>query len=199
MKPKEHFEINWPLVLDQKIQEICLQVILCQMHSLLHHLTQNMTTGCSLNYEFSTCCVHTSNCSECQNKNNLMYTTWAELVVLLYWTRNSMKNMSSNCRLINVRNNNLYTPLGTLALPLFTLSVNFSRMSPKLVRTYPRIVENRRITMAPLFLRLISWKSLPQSMKIFFKLDFFTNVLVVWFVFVYTATLLRASADCTRK
>ena len=36
-------------------------------------------------------------------------------------------------------------------------------MSPKLVQTYPRIVENWGITMAPLFLRLISWKSLPQS------------------------------------
>ena len=67
------------------------------------------------------------------------------------------------------------------------------------MQTYPHIVENRGITMAPLILRLISWKSLPQSIKIFFKLDFFTNVLVVWFVFVYTATLLRSSADCTRK
>ena len=35
-----------------------------------------------------------------------------------------------------------------------TAKVNFSRMSPKLVRTH--IVENRRIKMAPLFLRLIS-------------------------------------------
>ena len=77
--------------------------------------------------------------------------------------------------------------------------VNVSRMSPKLVRTWPHIVENRGITMAPLFLRLISWKSLTQSIKIFVKLDFFTNVLVVCFVFVYIATLLRASADCTRK
>ena len=34
--------------------------------------------------------------------------------------------------------------------------VNFSGMSQKLVQTYPRTVENRRITMAPLFLRLIS-------------------------------------------
>ena len=41
--------------------------------------------------------------------------------------------------------------------------VNFSHMSPKLVRTWPHIVENRRITMAPLFLRLISWKTHPQS------------------------------------
>ena len=77
--------------------------------------------------------------------------------------------------------------------------VNFSPMSPKLVRTQPHTVENRGITMAPLFLRLISWKSLTQSIKIFVKLDFFTNVLVVCFVFVYIATLLRASADYTRK
>ena len=35
-----------------------------------------------------------------------------------------------------------------------TAKVNFSRMSPKLVRTH--IVENRRIKMAPLFLRLIA-------------------------------------------
>ena len=34
--------------------------------------------------------------------------------------------------------------------------VNFPHMSPKIVKTYPDIVENRRITMAPLFLRLIS-------------------------------------------
>ena len=53
--------------------------------------------------------------------------------------------------------------------------------------------------MASLILRLIPWKSLPQSIQIFVKLDFFTNVLVVWFVFVYNATLLRASADCTRE
>ena len=31
--------------------------------------------------------------------------------------------------------------------------LNFSPMSPKLVRTYPHKVENRGITMAPLFLR----------------------------------------------
>ena len=58
-------------------------------------------------------------------------------------------------------------------------------MSPKLVQTKPHTVENRGNTMAPLFLRLISWKSLTQSIKIFVKLDFFTNVLAVWFVFVY--------------
>ena len=42
-------------------------------------------------------------------------------------------------------------------------------------------------------------KKSSQSIKIFVKIDFFTNVLVVWFVFVNTATLLRTSANCTRK
>ena len=31
-----------------------LQVNLCQKHLLFHQLTQNMTSDCSLNYEFST-------------------------------------------------------------------------------------------------------------------------------------------------
>ena len=38
----------------------------------------------------------------------------------------------------------------------FGTNVNVSRMSPKLLRTYPHIVENLGITMAPLFLRLTS-------------------------------------------
>ena len=108
-----------------------------------------------------------------------------------------------------VGSHNIFTlrPSEFRAVPIYTKSltleagpsVNFSPMSPKLVRTEPHTVENRGITMTPLFLRLMSWKSLTQSIKIFVKLDFFTNVLVVCFVFVYTATLLRASADCTRK
>ena len=39
---------------------------------------------------------------------------------------------------------------GTLYFDCYRLSVNFSHMSPKLVRTYPHIVENQGITMAPL-------------------------------------------------
>ena len=31
-----------------------VQVNICQKHLFLHQLTHNMTTGCSLNYEFST-------------------------------------------------------------------------------------------------------------------------------------------------
>ena len=36
-------------------------------------------------------------------------------------------------------------------------AINVSRMSPKLLRTQPHIVENRGITMAPLFLSLPSF------------------------------------------
>ena len=43
--------------------------------------------------------------------------------------------------------------------------VKFLRMSPKLVPTYPHIVENWGIKKAPLFLRLILWKSIPQSIQ----------------------------------
>ena len=50
-------------------------------------------------------------------------------------------------------------------------------MSPKLIRTYSHIVENRGITMTPIFFRLISF-------KIFVKLDFFTDILLVLFVIV---------------
>ena len=45
------------------------------------------------------------NCSECQNKNKkqFVYTTCTELVVFLYWTRNSMNNLSSYCGLVDAR------------------------------------------------------------------------------------------------
>ena len=45
------------------------------------------------------------NCSECQNKNKkqLLYTTCTELAVFLYWTRNSMNNLSSYCGLVDAR------------------------------------------------------------------------------------------------
>ena len=57
-----------------------VQVILCQKHSFLDQLTQNMTTDCLLHYNFSTrklqvqYMLSISNCSDCQNKNNVIYT-----------------------------------------------------------------------------------------------------------------------------
>ena len=53
-----------------------LQVILCQKHSFLHQLIQNMTTDCPLNYEFSTYCVHHIVLNV--KKTNFMYTTCSE-------------------------------------------------------------------------------------------------------------------------
>ena len=66
-----------------------LQVILCQKHSFLYQITQNMTADCKLNYEFSTRKLQvqymlcTSNCSEFQKKKkiNLIYTTNTELII----------------------------------------------------------------------------------------------------------------------
>ena len=43
------------------------------------------------------------------------------------------------------------------------IPVNVSRISQKLVLTKPHTVENRGISMAPSVLRLISWKTHPQS------------------------------------
>ena len=50
-----------------------------------------------------TCRVHVVyiNCSECQNKKQVVYTTCSELVVFMYWTRNSMKNLLSYCGLVD--------------------------------------------------------------------------------------------------
>ena len=56
----------------------------------------------------------------------------------------------------NVTDKNPGDKSGMTPLLIAAAQVNFSRMSTKLVRTYPRIVENRGITMDPLFLRLLS-------------------------------------------
>ena len=53
----------------------------------------------------------------------------------------------------------------------------FSPILSKLILTYPNIVENQEIIMAPLFFRLL--KAFPNQIKIFDTLDFFTNVLAV--------------------
>ena len=43
------------------------------------------------------------NCSECQNQKKFVYTTCSELVVFMYWTRNSMNNLLSYCWLVDAR------------------------------------------------------------------------------------------------
>ena len=43
------------------------------------------------------------NCSECQNKNQFVYTTSSELGIFMYSTGNSMNNLLSYCGLIDAR------------------------------------------------------------------------------------------------
>ena len=87
-----------------------LQVNIFQKHLFFHQLTHSLTKDCSLNYEFSTWKLQAQNmlckyinCSECQNKKQFVYTTCSELVVFMYWTRNSMNNLLSNCGLVDGR------------------------------------------------------------------------------------------------
>ena len=53
-------------------------------------------------------------------------------------------------------------------------------------KTHPNLSTYSRKTGKLQWHYYLSWKSPPQSIKIFVNIDFFTNVLIVWFVFVYT-------------
>ena len=46
-----------------------------------------------------------TNCSECQykNKKQFMYAKCSELLIFVYWTRNSMNNLLSYCGLVVAR------------------------------------------------------------------------------------------------
>ena len=60
------------------------------------------------------------NCSECQNKNQFVYTTCSELVVVMYWTGKSMNNLLPYCGLIDAKVRASYKDLpvfGTCLLP----------------------------------------------------------------------------------
>jgi hypothetical protein len=59
-------------------------------------------------------------------------------------------------------------------------------MSPKLLLTYPHREEDRGIAMASLFLRLMLLKVLPNQLKIFVNLTFFTKSLTILFVLIYS-------------
>ena len=83
-----------------------VQVNLCQKLLFLHQLTHNMTTHCSLNYEWSTYMKITSsehvvyiNCPECQNKTKT--TCSAGILSLQFsWT---MNNLLSYCGLVDAK------------------------------------------------------------------------------------------------
>ena len=95
---------------------IMLQVNLCQKPLFLHQLTHNMTTDCSVNYQFSTWKLPVQymkitssedvvyiNCSGCQNKNKkqFVYTTCSELGIFMSWTSDSINNLLSYCGLVD--------------------------------------------------------------------------------------------------
>jgi hypothetical protein len=82
---------------------------LFQKHLFLHQLTHNMTTDCLLNYEFSTRKIQVQNmlCTKnvfCFDIQNNFCTLHVLLVFFLYWTCNSMNNLSSYCELTEFKN-----------------------------------------------------------------------------------------------
>ena len=76
-----------------------LQVNLCQKNSFLNQLTHNVTTDCS----FSTRNIQVQNmlCTKFVflflfwHSKQFLHTICSELVFFLYWTRNTMNNLSS--------------------------------------------------------------------------------------------------------
>ena len=77
----------------------------------LHQFTQNITKDCSLNYKLSMYMrtassehvVYINNRYQMsvQKQKQFVYTTCSELVVSMYWTRNSMNNLLSYCGLVD--------------------------------------------------------------------------------------------------
>ena len=68
-----------------------VQVILCEKHSFLHQLTQNMKTNCRLNYELG------------KRKLQVQYKKTTSFVHVMYinWTCNSMNNLESYSALVS--------------------------------------------------------------------------------------------------
>ena len=101
--------------------------------------------------------------------------TWSTLKVDTYCLQLAIKALayleSIHCRVYRLlfpqrvcRGAVAYSSVHTCLLcqSLFSPLINFSPISPKLVRTYPHRVENGGITInTSIFLRLISWKSPP--------------------------------------
>jgi hypothetical protein len=97
-----------------------------------------------------TCWEHVvyMNCSECQNKNKKtiyvhnMFSTCSELGIFMYWTRNSMNNLSSYCGLVDVRisasEKDLPVRFSSILLLVITLPTHIFRVPCQIQKTYPR-------------------------------------------------------------
>ena len=93
------------------IEPFFKQVSFCQKHLTLHQLTHNMTTDCSLNYDFSTWKFQAQNilctqivffCFDIQNNLCTKHALSLE-ISCKYWTPNSMNNLLSYYGLIDAR------------------------------------------------------------------------------------------------
>ena len=92
-----------------------IQVNLFQKQLFLHQLTQNVTQDCSLNYKFSTwkfqaqnmgrtCWVHELFwMSKRKQKTICVHRMFSQLGTFMYWTCNSMNNLSSYCGLVDAK------------------------------------------------------------------------------------------------
>ena len=85
------------------------------------------------------------NCSECQNKNKkqLMYITYSELVVFMYWTGKSMNNLLSYRGLVDARISPSEKDLPVLEVMLKYSSLSVLRRSvfvvfTKLLDSFPK-------------------------------------------------------------
>ena len=95
----------------KKIQTNLFQKHLLFLHQLttivwqniVHWITSSVHENCKLK-TWGEHAVYTS-CSECQNKNKkqFVYKTCSELGIFMYWTRNSMNNLSSYYGLVDTR------------------------------------------------------------------------------------------------
>ena len=87
------------------------QVNLFQKHSFLNHLIHNMTTDCSLIFDFITRKIHVQNmlCTKIDflflfwHSEQFIYTTCSELGIFMHWTCNSMNNILSYCGLVDAK------------------------------------------------------------------------------------------------
>ena len=97
------------------MQKSYKQVNFFQKHLILLQLTQNMTKDCSWSLQAQDMGEHVVciNCSEYQNKKQLVYTTCSELGNFMYWTVDSMNNLLSYCVLVDakIRASDNYLPV----------------------------------------------------------------------------------------
>ena len=80
-----------------------VQVNLCQKLLFLHQLTHNMTTDCSLSYNFNAWKFEAQTWGEHIVFWMSKTISCSELGIFMYWTCNSMNNLSSYCGIVDAK------------------------------------------------------------------------------------------------